>query len=306
MRVLTFATVLSTIATASAAVLPRQAPTTQVAQLAGWVECIAVRSNGAILANRLDVPELWEINPVTKASSKIFSFPNALGLTGITEVTPDVFVIAAGNFSTTAFTIGNGSWAVWKVDLSGATPKQTLLKAIPEAGFLLGATTFNKDTAFIADSGNGALYRIDVTTGDYEIVLKDPSMKAPEGSFIAEGIHGVRYLPNLGSVFFTNTFGNTFNRFEVDKVTGKPTSAVSLITSSVETPLDLAIIEGTAFIVSLNGAGIYRVTPDGKSAKIIDVASGLTVAVGRGAIDSKTLYFANNTGAILSASSPGS
>ncbi|KAH8724781.1 hypothetical protein GQ44DRAFT_617348 [Phaeosphaeriaceae sp. PMI808] len=282
---------------ALAAILPRQAAT-QIAQLGGWVECLAVRSNGAILATRLDVPELWTVDPVTKTSSKIASFPNALGLTGVAEISPDIFAVVAGNFSTTSFDIGNGSWAVWKVDLTGTAPKQTLLRAIPEAAFLLGATAFNNDTAFIADAGAGALYRISVTTGDYEIVLKDPAMKAPAGSFIAEGIHGVRYVPQTGNVYFTNTFGSTFNKFEVNKLTGKPTGAITTITAKVETPEDLAIVEGTALIMSLNGGGIFKVTPDGSSVKAVDVKSGSTVAFGRGTTDAKMIYFATSSGSI--------
>ena len=302
MRLSTVATVLFALKFASASVIPRQAAT-QVAQLGGWVECLAIRSNGGILANRLDVPELWTIDPVTKTSTKLFSFPNALGLTGIAETSPDIFAVVAGNFSTTNFSIGNGSWAVWKVDLTGETPKQTLLKEIPEGGFLLGATAFNNDTAFIADAGNGALYRISMTTGHYEILLQDPTMKAPAGAFISEGIHGVRYVPQLDTVFFTNTFGSTFNRFNIDKTTGKATSSVTTITTNIETPEDLTIIEGTAFIMSLNGGGIFRVTPDGKSIKIVDVVSGSTVAVGRGTSDAKTLYFATSSGSVMAVSS---
>lgn len=298
LQTLTIITTIISIILAS--VIPRQA-VTQVAQLGGWIECLAVRSNGALFANRLDVPELWTIDPVSKASSRILSFPNALGLTGIAETSPDIFAVVAGNFSTIDFSIGNGSWSVWKVDLSGETPKQTLLKAIPEAGFLLGATRFDNDTAFVADAGNGALYRISISTGDYSIVLQDPSMQAPAGSFISEGIHGVRYSPPLGTVFFTNTFGSTFNRFSVDRATGNATSSVTTVTTSVETPMDLAIVEGTAFIMSLNGGGIFKVTPDGKSAKIVNVMSGSTVAIGRGESDTN-LYYATSNGSVMAVS----
>lgn len=239
-----------------------------------------------------------------KTSSKLFSFPNALGLTVIAETSPDVFAVVAGNFSTTKFSTGNGSWAVWKVDLTGDALKQTLLKAVPEGGFLLGATAFNSETALVADAGNGALYRTRMTTGHYEVVLQDASMKAPAGAFISEGIHGVRYIPQLGTVFFTNTSGSTFNRFNVDKATGKATSAVTTITTSVETPEDLTVVEGTALIMSLNGGVIFKVTSDGKSTKVTDVVSGSTVAIGRGVRDAKMLYFATSSGSVMSVSSP--
>lgn len=303
MNFVIFVTTLGFLASASAAIIPRQTTnSTLVAQLGGWVECLAVRSNGAILATRLDVPELWTVDPVAKTSAKIATIPNALGLTGVAEISPDVFTVVAGNFSTTTFDIGNGSWSVWKVDLTGTFPKQTLLNAVPEAGFLLGATAFNNDTAFIADAGNGALYRISLVTGDYEIVLQDAAMKAPAGAFISEGIHGVRYIPQTGTVFFTNTFGSTFNKFNVEKVTGKAVGTVTTITTQVATPEDLVVIEGTAFIMSLNGGGIFKVAPDGSSTKIVDVQSGSTVAIGRGVNDTDTLYFANSSGSISAVS----
>ena len=298
----TLFTILSTLALASAAILPRQThnTTTPIAQLGGWIECLAVRSSGAILATRLDVPELWTVDPIAKTSSKVASFPNALGLTGVAETSPDVFAVVAGNFSTTTFDTGIGSWAIWKLDLTGAAPMTSLVKAVPEAGFLIGATAFNNDTAFIADAGNGAVYRISMTTGAYEIVLQDRTMQAPADAFIAEGIHGLRYVPQTGSVYFTNTFGSTYNKFSVDRKTGKPIvfSGVTTITTKVETPEDLAIVDGAAFIMSLNGGGIFRVTENAVRTKIVKVTSGSSVAFGRGATDKRTMYFSNSSGAI--------
>lgn len=175
-----------------------------------------------------------------------------------------------------------------------------LVKEVPEAGFLIGATVFNNDTVFVADAGSGALYRISMSTGEHSVVLQDPTMKAPAGSFINEGIHGVKYVPQTGSVYFSNTFGSSISKFDVDRTTGKPIvfSGVTTITAKVETPEDLVVIDGTAFAMSLGGGGIFKVTPNGKSSKLVDVVSGSSVAFGRGATDKKTLYFSNSSGAI--------
>lgn len=75
---------------ASAALLERQAVPTSIYTFSGsgaWIEGMAVRSNGHLLLNRLDVAELWDVDPVTKTGTKLLSFPGAKSMAGITEVT---------------------------------------------------------------------------------------------------------------------------------------------------------------------------------------------------------------------------
>jgi hypothetical protein len=52
----------------------------------------------------------------------IHTFPDALGTFGITEVSPDVFAVAAGNFSTATASSVKSSW---KVDFNGNIEEQS-------------------------------------------------------------------------------------------------------------------------------------------------------------------------------------
>jgi hypothetical protein len=79
-----------------------------------------------------------------------------------------------------------------------------------------------------------------------DMMLQDPSIKAPASFFISEGIHGLRYLRNSETAFLTSTSGSTFNRYSVDKTTESPTGNVSTVTTSVNASEDLALLGETA------------------------------------------------------------
>jgi hypothetical protein len=300
MRFVYFAEALCFIASlASAALIERQSAA-QVAKLPGWVETMAVRQNGNLLLNRLDTPELWTLDPSTKQASKLLSFTGALGLTGIAELSPDVFVVVTGDFNTKSFALGSGSYAVYKVDLTGSTPKSTLVKKVPESGFFIGVAPFNNDTIFIADASKGALYQMTISTGEYAIAMQDAKMKAPSSAAIQEGIHGVKY--HDGYVYFTNTFGNTFNKIKVDTATGKTTGSIIPINTSLQGPEDFTISsDGTAYIATLNGGAIFKVTADGKATQFAAAAQCSSCAFGRTDKDKSTLYISTSQGAVLSA-----
>jgi hypothetical protein len=285
---------------ASAALIHRQAATSiyKSTGSSAWIEGIAVRPNGNILLNRLDVPELWSIDPVTKTGTKLLTFTGAASMAGITELSPDIFAVVTGNFNTKSFAVKAGSWGVWKVDLTGATPTSTLIKNVPESGFFVGLTTFNNDTIFIADAGKGSLYKMTISTGDYSVVITDPSMKAPASAAIAEGIHGIKYYN--GDVYFSSTFGNTFSKVKIDPATGKAGAVTSILTG-LQGPEDFAIgPDGTSYLALMTKGQILKITPDGKSSTAGSVASSTCVAFGRTEKDKSMLYVGTSGGALFS------
>ncbi|KAL1841008.1 hypothetical protein VTK73DRAFT_3601 [Phialemonium thermophilum] len=312
MRVLPLAWVLSLyepFVTSAALIRPRQ-DATQIAQLGGWVETMTARSNGHLLLNRLDVPELWTVNPATQEASKVLSIPGVLGLTGVAEVAPDVFAVVAGNFSTKTFDIGEGSYAVYRVDLSAPSatpPTAALVQRIPEGAFLLGAASLDNDTVFVADAGTGALYTLTLSTGAYAVVLADATtMRAPASAAIREGIHGVKYRD--GALYFTNAFGGTFDRLAVDPATGKPATStdggvaqVAVIRRDLQGPEDFALAaDGSAYVAMINGGAVVKVAPDGTTEKVATASSATTCVLGRTDKDRDTLYVATSDGAVLS------
>ncbi|CAK7212165.1 hypothetical protein SCUCBS95973_001349 [Sporothrix curviconia] len=272
-----------------------------------WIENLVIRPNGQLLLARLDVPELWSYDPATKAGTQVVGFTDALSLTGITEVSPDVYAVVTGNFSTRGFSVKAGSWAVWTVDLTGAAPKATQVKLVPESGFFIGVAPLDKSNILIADAAKATLYQMNLGTGAYSVVLTDASMKAPAQGGLVEGIHGLKYAN--GTAYFTNTFGGGFYKVPIafDATTGKASAATAAKPAEIA-----ALTMAEDFILAPDGSGSYyvaqpnanavtKITPDGKSSKAATAASCSSVAFGRGASDKNVLYIATTNGAVFSA-----
>lgn len=115
-----------------------------------WIENLAVRCNGDILATRIDSPEVWTITPnhaniTTRGhGSLLHRFPNAKSTMGIVEITPDIFGVIVGNVSLPSTTPEPGSFSLWTLDLTVGHPNATLLAHIPEGQFLDGLTKFKR------------------------------------------------------------------------------------------------------------------------------------------------------------------
>ncbi|OAA65188.1 Six-bladed beta-propeller, TolB-like protein [Niveomyces insectorum RCEF 264] len=308
MRSLSFLAAWSALLTASRALpvkdvlVGRQAAASSIYKLPGsaWIENLVVRPSGELLLARLDTPELWTYDPATKTGAKVpVTFTDALSLTGITEVAPDVYAVVAGNFSTRGFTSAAGSWAVWSVDLSNAAPQATLVKRVPESAFFIGVAPLGNDSILVADAGKATLYRMDLATGAYSVALADATMKAPAQGSLVEGVHGLKY--QNGIAYFTNTFGGGFYKVAVDAATGRATG----------TPTEIANLKmAEDFVVAPDGSGFYvaqpnanavtKVTPSGKTSKAASASSCSSVAFGRGTSDKNTLYISTTNGAVFS------
>lgn len=237
----------------SAAVLDTRQSTaaTQVVKLAS-IENLAVRSNGQILATNMNSANLYAIDPVAKTSSTAVVVTGASGLSGIGEVSPDVFAVIGGK-------------SIYKVDFTGGTAKATLVMAITEASNLNGLAVLNNDTVLVADAGKGNVYRLTVSTGAYSVAITDPTM-APSGS-IPFGIDGIKY--NNGTVWYTNIFKNSFHKVPVD-ATGKATGAVTTLWTD---------LMGDDLCFGPNGK-IYVATNGKNSLVEVDPAVGRPVSVG--------------------------
>lgn len=143
-------------------------------------EGIAVRSNGQILVSFFDKGELWTVDPVTKQGAKAVTLGDATCSAGIVEIAPDVFAVVAGQYGMAG---GNkpGSWAIWKVDFTSGNPTASVLKQAPESGMWNGLTNFDSDNVLIGDATKGAIFKMNTKTGDYSIVVQDPTMTPGTG-----------------------------------------------------------------------------------------------------------------------------
>ena len=180
----TVSSLLSLFAIATATPLDkRQSTVTQVYKFTGSplkAEGIAVRSNGQILVSFFDKGEAWLVDPPTKKATKVATFTDTTCSAAIAEVAPDVFAVVAGKYSNSNTP---GSWGVWKVDFSdgGATPKTTLVKKVPESGMWNGLTAFKNDTVLVGDATKGAVFKVNVNTGEYSVAIEDSTMKPSGG-----------------------------------------------------------------------------------------------------------------------------
>jgi hypothetical protein len=142
-------------------------------------ECVAV----CILVTLIDHPELHLINPFDPDNTILVStFPDALGLLGIAEFQPDQFAVVVGNWSDIPDATTPHSYSVWQVDMRPFLSQyDKLLRPavvrkvtdIPPALFLNGLTLLNWDEekVLVCDSGLGAVWIVDIVTGDYHIAI---------------------------------------------------------------------------------------------------------------------------------------
>jgi sugar lactone lactonase YvrE len=271
------------------------APTKTIFQFSkqpSWLENMAVRSSGNLLVTRMDVPELWEIDPTTGEGRSIISIPSVSSLTGINELSDDIFAIGGGdyNFATGAVA---GSYGLWVVDLTGPTPVvREVVSKMPDVALLNGTATLDASTVLAADSTNGIIFQIDVETGSYSVWLDDPALKpAPEAPFPL-GVNGIKIHDNYA--YFTNTTQQTVFRILLDenlKPSGSPETVVSGFLQD-----DCFIdAQGTLFVVTHPTNMVMRVR-DGEAEVIagdytsMDVAGGTACALGRGSGDTNVLY----------------
>jgi len=256
----------------------RQAAAAQVVRLAS-TENLAVRPNGQILATNMNSANLYIVDPVAKTSKTAVVVTGASGLSGIAEVTPDVFAVIGGK-------------GIYKVDFTGASPVATLINTITEANNLNGLTAFSNDTVLVADAGKGSVFRFNFLTGTYSTAITDPTM-APSGG-IPFGIDGIRYKD--GVVWYTNIFKNSFHKIPVD-ATGKATGAVTTLWTNLMGD-DLCFGPNGKIYIATNGKNsIVEVDPAvGKPTAIATVSGSTSCGFGRTEKDKDVIYVGGGSG----------
>ncbi|KAH7137745.1 hypothetical protein EDB81DRAFT_656164 [Dactylonectria macrodidyma] len=265
-----------------------------------WVENIAVRRNGDLLVTLIDRPELYQINSLHGNAKLVEDFQqaNALSLLGITEMAPDVFIVIAGNFSVSRSMSDPKSYSIWGIDFNrgGKCEKISEIERIPEASFLNGMTTLNRrnESVLISDSAGGVVWRLDIGTTNYEIVLEDETMKPLQGAPLILGINGIRILGNY--LYYVNALRGLFCRVKVDLSTGKAIGQYEIISTEVPGD-DFAISEKDVAYVTENGQNsLERVYLDGRKELVIGglnstvIPGATSAAFGRTRKDRDILY----------------
>ncbi|KAF7326314.1 hypothetical protein MKEN_00484800 [Mycena kentingensis (nom. inval.)] len=184
-----------------------------------FLENIAVRPSNQFLLTSVVSPTLFSLDArapnVTTSWSEIHTFPNATGLTGITEYAPDQFAVVSSVLNTSTRTDEPGSVFIWRVDLSRANshPHIRRIAHIPES---TGANGLSRvpglpDVVLLADSVAGSVYEINMRTGATRVLIQDALLE-PVGPVPATGINGLHVDPHAQFAYAINSAQGTFLR----------------------------------------------------------------------------------------------
>ncbi|PYH47652.1 uncharacterized protein BP01DRAFT_410538 [Aspergillus saccharolyticus JOP 1030-1] len=206
----TLAVTLSLAATVAA-----KLPVRTVFQFASndtWLENLATRSNGIVLATEIGPPasllafDPRQIHPQKKV---IKTFDSVLGLSGITEGAHDVFYVTGAN--TTSDNISDppkNATHVWKVDFTkdSDNPEIKLLcRPTAPTGFN-GMATFNETILLATASYQDAIFAIDTNTGvSWEAIYQESLMSSINGIKVSDGF--VYWTAN-GALYRAELFAN--------------------------------------------------------------------------------------------------
>ena len=176
------------------------------------IKNLAVRSNGEILLSLQFTASLYALNPLTRLPRLIYTFPNATSLHGISEVSPDVFVLVIGEYSVGLGGAAPNTQSVWKVAFKETEIDVWEVTDLPEGLLLNGVETLPgyQNAVLIADSRAGRVYKVDVDTGDYEIAIEVDEMYDE-----VIGVNGIHIRD--GYLYWSNTRGEAIYRLEIDK-----------------------------------------------------------------------------------------
>ena len=273
----------------------------QFPEKGSWLENVATRSNGDLLVSRSDVSELWSINPTKGTAVRLYSFPNTTASLGLAEIAPDIFAVVTTIFDHATVTPTPGTSRVWRVDLNQKPPAVRLIKAMPEAKLLNGATVFDRKAGIIllADSQAGAIWRLNTRTGAYSKALSDATM-APLPGGVPIGVNSVRVRGRY--VYYTSSTKQLFCRVRVD-ARASAVGPFRIIAKTNSQFLDDFAFgrDGTAYATTNTGNSVVRIRLDGKVETLVGGLNDTAVAGSTGcefSRDDKDLLYVITDGAL--------
>ncbi|KKY16388.1 putative six-bladed beta-propellerlike protein [Diplodia seriata] len=185
-----------------------------------WAENIAVRGNGNLLVTfAKPTASLHQLDPHSPtphssnlSTTLVHTFANHTQLTGIAELTPDVFAVIADN-------------SIYAVAFHPNTSSHTItpLATIPSAGTLNGAAALpDARTLLISDSTLGLVWRLDTRTGIHAVALHHNATMSPTTDLgLVLGVNGLRFHAPSATVYYVNTPRRLYARVPIDPATGE-------------------------------------------------------------------------------------
>lgn len=255
-----------------------------------WFENLALRPDGDIIATRMDVPELWLIDPVTREGRNLVTIPGVTGAIGITQLTYDTYVVGGGNVTADPFNFKAGSMQVFLLEFKRGIPCVKLVTALPDAMFINGITPWSSTEVLVSDTVLGAVYQIDVSRGAVTKVLSSEDFAGINGIGVRDGF--LYYISNNNQTFFRVSVSTDFD------ITGSPEAIFSGMSMD-----DFSLArDGAAYIAAVAMGQIIRVDPDGSTAIVAGAANSMdaigctAVRLARSRGFDKILYATTNGG----------
>lgn len=235
-----------------------------------WLENIAVRSNGDILATQtVYTPTLYQISNPESASPETSILHNFTTgpLLGITEVKHDVFLFVEVEYTEIAVPVPKTA-KVWKIDFNTkkGQPRISNIANTTEISFPNGITTLpGTESILITDSLKGLIWRFDLDTRKASVVLDYPELKPAQNSKLnyTIGVNGVHIFQNYA--YWTDSLVATIYRIKIDLKTGEalPGASVEKIASADKDFLDDFIIDSQGGLYSASSDGTVIYAPRG-------------------------------------------
>ena len=201
-----------------------------------FLENLAVREDNSMLVTVLNRHELWYVPPVKGEAivTPLLLFTFAEEACGITEVEPDIFYIATGNFYTTHEAY------LHRLDLrewqpgTAISPKMVLQLPSSARG-LNGSCLIAPGVLLVADCFASLIWRIDLPSDGgvpaARVWLEHHSMGYYPGQLKPEqpGVNGVRFAAKTQHLYYTSTAKKLFMRVSVDPKTHDPAGEPELV-----------------------------------------------------------------------------
>ena len=266
-----------------------------------WMENLAIRSNGQIVATDNSEPNIYLVDPFNGGETVLLATLNDTGsLLGIVEAQPDIFYICSANYSSPKLQ-GYGENNIYKIDMTGFDPREpssakvVKITSLPDAIALDGLTYLPQSNLLLtSDFLAGVVWSINLGTGEIAVPINNTYTRSP-GAF---GINGVHVKGN-DTLYFTNSGQGTVGRVQIN-AQGEAVGNYTFLTSTLPNPDDFAVDEGgDAYVASFtkDDDGIVFVPREGGPYSLLaSVAGPTSCALGRTEKDKQVLYVSTSGG----------
>lgn len=265
-----------------------------------WIENLAIRENGYIIATEDTHPRIYLVDPSNPVKAIIIhEFTDTASILGIVETAPDVFHVCSANYSSAALQ-GYGEAYIYRLDMRNfsseisGSAKVSMIASLPRAGVLDGLTFLGGQSSMllVSDFLNGVIWSVNFTNG--EVALPINSTFTRSTGF---GVNGLKVFNN--HLYFTNSQQQSLVKVEIN-AKGEAIGDFNVLSRGVFEGDDFAIDRlGNCYVTSFTVGknGVWFVPRSGSPAKFIAEMAGPTgAAFGRTLRDRNTLYVSTSGG----------